>query len=285
VKLLIVTGTSGSGKSIALAALEDLGFYCIDNLPLGLLPAFAAQMLGATLERYKNAAVGIDVRNLAEDFRRFPDILDEWARLGIECEIFFLDAQDDTLFKRFSDTRRKHPLSRADVPLSEAIRMERKLLEPLAAQAHLRVDTTLTNVHQLRRLIQERVGSKSAATLSLLFESFGYKHGLPPDADFVFDVRCLPNPHWEPQLRLLTGLDLPVVQFLEQHPMVNRMYEGLKQFLEDWIPHFVAEHRSYLTVAIGCTGGQHRSPYLAERLARHFSRSHSNTLTRHRELP
>jgi UPF0042 nucleotide-binding protein len=285
VKLLIITGLSGSGKSIALNALEDLGFYCIDNLPLGLLSAFASHMLGAALHRYKSAAVGIDARNLAEDFHRFPEILEELRALGIECEILFLDAQDDTLLKRFSETRRKHPLTRADIPLTEAIKTERKFLEPLAAQADLRIDTSVSTVRQLRRLIQERLGSRSSSSLSLLFESFGYKHGLPHDADFVFDVRCLPNPHWEPRLRPLTGLDPEVAEYLYCQTLVEQMYHQIKALLETWIPHFVAENRSYLTVAIGCTGGQHRSPYMAERLAKHFRETYTNTLALHRELP
>lgn len=285
-KLLIISGTSGSGKSTALNALEDHGLYCIDNLPLGLLSAFATHMLGTPAHRYSSAAVGIDARNLAEagDFQRFPNVLQELRALGMDCQIFFFDAQDDTLFKRFSETRRKHPLSRPDVPLGEAIQTERQFLEPLATHADWRIDTTLTNVHQLRRLIQERLGTKSAARLSLMFESFGYKHGLPPDADFVFDVRCLPNPHWEPRLRPLTGLDREVAEYLESQPLVNEMYEAIRDFLERWLGHFVAENRSYLTVAIGCTGGQHRAPYLAERLAQHFRCSLANTMTRHREL-
>jgi UPF0042 nucleotide-binding protein len=283
--LLIITGLSGSGKSIALNALEDLGFYCIDNLPLGLLSAFASHMLSAALQRYKNAAVGIDARNLAEDFCRFPEILEDLRALGITCEILFLDAQDDTLLKRFSETRRKHPLTHDEIPLIEAIKMERRFLEPLAAQANLRIDTSVSTVRQLRRLIQERIANRAVGGLSILFESFGYKHGLPHDADFVFDVRCLPNPHWEPRLRPLTGLDSEVAEFLHQQVLVGQMYDQVKALLETWIPHFVAENRSYLTVAIGCTGGQHRSPYLADRLAKHFRAIYPNTLTLHRELP
>ena len=283
-KLSIISGLSGSGKSIALNALEDQGLYCIDNLPLALLPAFGAQMLKVPMERYQHAAVGIDARNLAEDFGRFPEILAELRGLGIACEIVFLDAQDDTLLKRFSETRRKHPLSRKSTPLVDAIRWERQFLEALARHADLHIDTTHTNVHQLRQLIQERVGGGADTTLSLLFQSFGYKHGVPPDADFVFDVRCLPNPHWDARLRAKSGLDPTVVQFLEQQTLVRKMEEAITQFLEGWIPHFEAEGRSYLTVAIGCTGGQHRSVYLVERLASHFLGTRTTVLTRHREI-
>jgi RNase adapter protein RapZ len=284
VKLSIVSGLSGSGKSTALNALEDQGLYCIDNLPLALLSAFAAQMLKASLPRYQHAAVGIDARNLAEDFGRFPEMFAELRALGIECEIIFLDAQDDTLLKRFSETRRKHPLSSKATPLLEAIRRERQLLEPLARHADLHVDTTHTNVHQLRQLIQERVGGGADSSLSLLFQSFGYKHGVPPDADFVFDVRCLPNPHWDVRLRARSGLDPEVVKFLEQQALVQEMYEGIREFLDRWIAHFEAEHRTYLTVALGCTGGQHRSVYLVERLANHFRNLRGKVLTRHREI-
>jgi UPF0042 nucleotide-binding protein len=284
VKLSIISGLSGSGKSIALNALEDQGLYCIDNLPLALLAAFASQMLKAPLQRYRRAAVGIDARNLAEDFGRFPEIFAELRDLGMQCEIVFLDAQDDTLLKRFSETRRRHPLSSRATPLLEAIRWERQLLEPLAKQADLHIDTTHTNVHQLRQLIQERVGGEFDASLSLLFQSFGYKHGVPSDVDFVFDVRCLPNPHWDAKLRAQSGLDVAVVEFLEQQPVVREMFDNIRDFLERWIPNFEAERRTYLTVAVGCTGGQHRSVYLVERLASHFRSRHNKVLTRHREL-
>ena len=280
-KLLIVSGLSGSGKSIALHALEDLDYYCIDNLPMELLSAFAAQMSGAK-SQYQDAAVGVDARNLATDFQNFPQIVTNIKQAGLQCEIFFLDADDATLFKRFSETRRKHPLTRSDVSLAEAIRAERRLLEPIAALADWHIDTSRTNIHQLRSLIQSRVARQ--ISLSLSFVSFGYKHGVPVDADFVFDVRCLPNPHWEPPMRLLTGLDSDVVHFLESHSMVEQMFGDIKKFPETWIPQFEAENRNYVTVAIGCTGGQHRSVYLVERLAAYFLRTRPNVLRRHREL-
>ncbi len=281
-KLLIVSGLSGSGKSIALHALEDLDYYCIDNLPVGLLPAFAAQMKSAAGRLPKDAAVGIDARNLSADFLHFPEILKDIEAQGLACEIFFLDADDATLLKRFSETRRKHPLTSGDVSLAEAIRAERSLLEPIAARADWHIDTGRTNVHQLRSMIQARVANRTA--LSLLFVSFGYKHGLPVDADFVFDVRCLPNPHWEAHLRSLTGLDAGVAAFLENQPLVAQMLGDMKVFLETWIPRFEAENRSYITVAVGCTGGQHRSVYLVERLVEYFLCTRDSVLTRHREL-
>jgi RNase adapter protein RapZ len=282
-KLVIVSGLSGSGKSVALHTLEDLGFYCIDNLPLGLLQAFALEMAGTRRDIYQKAAVGIDARNRPEDLEEFPRMRSELAEAGVTSEIIFLQADDHTLLKRFSETRRKHPLTRRDVPLAEAIRVERRLLESISAHADMHIDTTSINAHQLRELLRERV-QKSARSLSLLFQSFGYKHGIPSDADFVFDVRCLPNPHWHPELQPLTGRDERVIAFLEREPHVQQMLAELKCFLETWIPHFEAENRSYMTIAIGCTGGQHRSVYLAEMLAAYFRASRENILTRHREL-
>ena len=283
-KLIIVSGLSGSGKSIMLHTLEDLGYYCIDNLPVDLLQAFASQMTGGTEHVYDNAAVGIDARNRSDALRRLPEILQTIERSDLECELFFLQAEDDTLFKRYSETRRKHPLTGKDRPLAEAIRLERELMEPFAAHADLIIDSTHTNIHQLRELVRERVEQRVAHSLSLLFMSFGYKHGVPPDADFVFDVRCLPNPHWESALRPLTGLQPDVIAFLERQPKVGEMFEHLRDFMDHWIPCFEAENRSYMTVALGCTGGQHRSVYLAEMLAVYFRRDRTSVLTRHREL-
>lgn len=284
-KLIVVSGLSGSGKTIALQALEDMGIYCIDNLPFKLLPSLATHMQNAVRLQEKDAAVGIDARNLADDFEAFPDILAQVRAQGIKCEIIFLTADDNTLLKRFSETRRKHPLSSASVPLNEAIKAERALLAPVASDTDWHLDTSHTTVHQLRALVRERLGHSNENRLSLLFLSFGYKHGLPPDADFVFDARCLPNPYWEPRLRPFTGRDPEVVAFLEQQPAVIRMYDSIRAYLEEWIPGFEAENRSYMTVAVGCTGGYHRSVYLVERLARHFSEQRGPVLARHRELP
>jgi RNase adapter protein RapZ len=279
-KLLIISGVSGSGKSIVLHALEDLGYYCIDNLPLYLLPAFAKKMQSDANQL--RAAVGIDARNLPQELQQFPEILVQIQKAGAHCHIVFLDANDATLLKRFSETRRKHPLN--NIPLAEAIRCERELLEAIADKADLRIDTTSTTVHQLRDLISERIGDGTHTRMSLLFQSFGYKHGVPLDADFVFDVRCLPNPHWEPHLRPLSGRDQAVITYLERHETVIQMQQDLIIFLKRWLPRFEDTNRSYLTIAIGCTGGQHRSVYLAEQLAMHFRPLHNRVLCRHREL-
>jgi UPF0042 nucleotide-binding protein len=283
-KLIIITGLSGSGKSIALHTLEDLGYYCIDNLPMCLLRALAQELSENPAGVYRRTAVGIDARNQHDDLRELPRLVREIRENGIECDIVFLEAQDDTLIKRFSETRRKHPLSDRQHTLAEAIQTERTLLEPFQRDADLRIDTTHTNQHQLRDIIRSRLDEKPEPSISLLFQSFGYKHGVPRDADFVFDVRCLPNPHWEANLRPLSGLDSAVKQFLEQGPHVLELLQDITGFLERWIPSFEADGRNYLTVALGCTGGQHRSVYLVERLAAHFQEQGRQALTRHREL-
>jgi UPF0042 nucleotide-binding protein len=283
-KLVVISGVSGSGKSTALHALEDQDYYCIDNLPVGLLPQFAHKMSSLPGEIGQFAAVGIDARNPAQDLARFPEIMQELTSNGFSCEIIYLDADDEVLLKRFSETRRKHPLSGDEVPLVEAIHHERLLLQPIIDRADLYADTTQSNVHQLRDLIRERIQEKEGAGLSILFESFGFKHGMATDADFVFDARCLPNPHWEQQLRALTGLDQPVADFLQEQEIVENFFEQIRTMMTNWIPHFEADNRSYLTIAIGCTGGQHRSVYLAERLGRHFQQQRANVLIRHRDL-
>lgn len=283
-RLVIISGMSGSGKSVALHALEDLDYYCIDNLPIGMLPAFSVQILSKPSSQYDSFAVGIDVRNLSGDLSIFPGLLEEMRNNNLKCDVLFLDADDTTLIKRFSETRRKHPLTGEDTPLSEAIRQERKMLEPVSSCADLVFDTSKTTVHKLRTLIQDRVLGSQDNKLSLQFESFGFKHCTPVDANFVFDIRCIPNPHWVPELRNLTGKDQPVIDYLEGHDEVIAMFHDLKQLLSKWIPRFEAENRSYLTIAIGCTGGQHRSVYMAEKLATHFRQSKANVLIRHREL-
>lgn len=282
-RLVIISGLSGSGKSVALSTLEDTGFYCIDNLPVGLLSALGRHVTATPAATKHHYAVGVDARNSPENLAQFPDILQEMTARGIHCEILALDAEHDTLLKRFSETRRRHPLSGLDTPLSEAIERERALLEPILERADLIIDTTRTTVHQLRELVRTRL-VREPYSLSLLFESFGYKQGIPADADYVFDVRCLPNPHWEPYLRPLTGLDAAVSQYLAAQPSVDRYYKQVQDFLDEWIPHFERENRSYLTIAIGCTGGQHRSVYLAKRLADHFQAQRANVSVRHREL-
>lgn len=283
-KLIVISGLSGSGKSIALHVLEDLGYYCIDNLPIGMLPALADQLQQDNEKTYDHFAVGIDARNIAGDLQDFPDILRKLKEQDRACEVFFLDADDSTLLKRFSETRRRHPLSNEEVPLSEAIIQERALLEPVISNADLIIETSQTNVHQLRDLIRGRVTSVEHARLSILFESFGFKHGVPVNADFVFDIRCIPNPHWVPELRGLTGQDKEVRDYLELHDSTSRMFEDICNFLKSWLPSFEADNRSYITVAVGCTGGQHRSVYMVERLSQYFEQQRDGVLTRHREV-
>ena len=283
-RLVIVTGLSGSGKSVALHTLEDLGYYCIDNLPVALLEAFTEQLARLGKSNYKYAAAGIDARNDAQDLNQFPDILKRLHTKGIETDIVFLQADEPTLLKRYSETRRRHPLGDSKMSLADAINQEKLLLDPILEKANITIDTSRTNVHQLRTLVGNRIASDQPRALSLLFQSFGYKHGVPGDSDFIFDVRCLPNPHWEPELRALSGLDQAVADFLNGQPLVDQMLSSLSAFLDDWIPHFVADNRSYLGIAIGCTGGRHRSVYLAEQLADHFRTSFDNVLVRHREL-
>jgi UPF0042 nucleotide-binding protein len=282
--LVIVSGLSGSGKSVALHALEDMDFYCIDNLPVGLLTAFAREFNSNSLATSGKVAAGIDARNHPDQLRRFPEILEELRAMGIGCRILFLQSDDATLLKRFSETRRKHPLSNRNTPLADAIESERSLLDPIAANADLFIDTSRTNVHQLRELVMQSLGNTRGAGFSLLLRSFGYKYGIPADADFVFDARCLPNPHWVADLRKRTGLDKEVVDYLEQQPVVHEYYQQIEQFLGNWIPRFKADNRSYLSIAIGCTGGQHRSVYLINRLSSGLGSTHGEIVTRHREL-
>jgi len=284
-KFVVVTGLSGSGKSVALNTLEDLGFYCIDNLPSFLLESFADALIADRAPRFQETAVGIDARNPAEDLRGVPPVVQRLRAAGIAAEIVFLEADDDVLVQRFSETRRRHPLTNAETGLGQAIRRERELLEPFQSGADLRIDTTRSNLHDLRDLMRRRVAERPRGEMSILFESFGFKRGVPRDADLVFDARCLPNPHWQPSLRPLTGRDAEVASFLERDPRVPQLLEEITRFLEQWIPCFREEGRSYLTVAVGCTGGQHRSVFLTERLAAHFRTREPRVLLVHRELP
>jgi UPF0042 nucleotide-binding protein len=284
-RLIIVSGLSGSGKTVALHHFEDLGFYCIDNVPAALLGTVVEQITATRDPLYANLAIGIDARNRAADLAHLPDVLRELRARGIRCEVLFLHADDDVLLKRYGETRRKHPLSAANLSLREAIDRERELLGPIIASAELVLDTTRTSVYELRDIIRRRIGAQEQPGLSILIESFGYKHGIPADADFVFDLRCLPNPYWDIGLRSLTGKDDKVRAFLDAAPSVQRMYQDILGFLDRWIPEYIDFKRNYLTVAIGCTGGQHRSVYMAERLAGELSRRYAPVMTRHNELP
>ncbi len=287
-KLVIISGLSGSGKTVALHTLEDEDYYCIDNLPIGLLPQFVSRLSNRRVQLYDDVAVSVDARSNPEDLREFNSIIKEIqladADNKIEIEIIYLQAEQDTLIKRFSDTRRKHPLTRKGLPLSEAIEVERNLLKDVATAAHLYIDTTYTNIHELRDYIKQRVVKRQKTNLSLLFHSFGFKHGAPADSDFVFDVRCLPNPHWEPNLRALTGQDTEVIAFLQDQDDVQQMLKHIKNYLNFVIPKFVKQNRYYLTVSIGCTGGQHRSVFIAETLHDDFRDNLEHVSIHHREL-
>ncbi len=282
-KLLIISGRSGSGKSTALNMLEDHGYYCIDNLPASLLPALAQRVSDQSTE-LPLVAVSIDARNIPSDLTQVPEIIEQLKLKSLRTEIIYLDASSPTLIKRFSESRRKHPLTTEKIGLRQAINIETKLLEQIALLASLSIDTSNMSLHQLRDTIKTRVVERDDSGLALMFESFGYKYGVPIDADVVFDVRCLPNPYWEPDLRPLSGLDAPVQNWLSSQNTVESMYEDLCQYLLKWLPKFEENNRSYMTVAIGCTGGQHRSVYLSERLKRHFADKIKNVQVMHREL-
>lgn len=283
-KLVIISGLSGSGKTVALHTLEDEDYYCVDNLPLGLIPDFVERVSNRNLQPYENIAVGIDARSDSHDLRRFNEIIKPLREKNIHLEVIYLQAELTTLIKRFSDTRRKHPLTTKGLPLAEAIEVERNLLSAVSSEADLFIDTTYTNVHQLRELIREQVIKNKDAKLTLLFQSFGFKHGAPTDSDFVFDVRCLPNPHWEPKLRPLTGLDNDVIEFLQSQDEVQEMLDHIEGFMQYWLPKFKQQNRCYLTISIGCTGGQHRSVFIAQQLYDNFKDANDNVIIRHREM-
>jgi RNase adapter protein RapZ len=283
-KLIIVSGRSGSGKSTALQVLEDVGFYCIDNLPIGLLFPLTEEAL-AEQGRLNRIAVSIDARNLSQELREFAGIYAKLKNMPIQLEIIYLDALSQTLLKRFHSTRRKHPLSNDKVSLKEAIAAERDLLEPIRSLADLFLDTSLLSIYELRDQIKLRVIGHSDQELALLFQSFGFKHGVPIDTDLVFDVRCLPNPHWDHALRPFMGNEQPVIEFLQKYPETEEMVQDITRYLEIWLPRFQQNNRSYMTISIGCTGGHHRSVYVAEQLAAHFAKNYTNVQTRHKELP
>jgi UPF0042 nucleotide-binding protein len=283
-RLIIVSGLSGSGKSVALHLLEDIDFYCVDNIPAALLKPFISHTIRGPQDTYPRTAVGLDARNRANEIEMIPALVGELRRSGIGCEVLYLHADDEVLLKRYAETRRKHPLVSGDISLREAIASERRLLEPITMAADLVIDTSNMGVHALRERLRERIDRRREGHLSVMFESFGYKHGIPGDSDFVFDVRSLPNPYWEHSLRSLTGRDAPVIEYLESHAAVRDMIADLTEFLEQRIAEFARANRSYLTVAVGCTGGQHRSVYIAEKLAEHFRRIIPQVVIRHDSL-
>lgn len=283
-RVIVISGLSGAGKSVALHMLEDLGFYCIDNIPAALLKPFISHAVRSPERTYERAAVGLDARNTAVEIATVPQLVGELRRSGIECEVIFLTTTDEELLRRFAETRRKHPMSRHDIDLRAAIAMERQVLEPIVYAADLVIDTSRLGVHALRELIRRRVGEPHEGRLSLTFESFGFKHGIPGDADFVFDARSLPNPYWEPGLRGLTGRDPEVIRFLEGQTDVAALVADIARFIQARIPEYVASNRGYLTVAVGCTGGQHRSVYVVERLVAQFAGEFPSVTTRHTGL-
>ncbi|MEO6697928.1 MAG: RNase adapter RapZ [Paraperlucidibaca sp.] len=283
-KLVIVSGRSGSGKSTALHQLEDLGYYCVDNLPVALLPELVATFRADHADTVQGLAVGIDARNRPNDLARYNDIANTLAKTNTNPQIVYLDARDDVLLARFSSTRRRHPLTSDSRSLEEAIAYERELLDPLSAHAVLKLDTTALTVHELRESLRQRFTDPGSTQRIVLLESFGFKHGVPLDTDMVFDVRCLPNPHWEMPLRHLSGLDQPVINYLQGHPLVESLFSDIEAFLTKWLPELQANDRNYVTVAIGCTGGQHRSVYMVERMSQVLTATLGKLQVRHREL-
>ena len=277
--LLIVSGRSGSGKSIALRALEDMGFYCVDNIPVALLPQLAESLKNNNTP----VAVSVDIRNLPANFNFEHDILQRLP-CSVTPEIIFFDCSRNTLIRRYSETRRIHPLTNQKYSLEEAIDLEEKYLEPLKSHASLMINTDNLSVHELSNILRSRILGKKERELTMIFESFGFKHGLPVDADFVFDVRFLPNPHWDITLRSLTGLDEPVKNFLLKHDEVTNFIYQTANYLQQWLPMLEQNNRSYLTIAIGCTGGQHRSVFIAEQLAKFFKTKNKQVQIRHRTL-
>ncbi len=275
-QVIIVTGMSGSGKSVVLRLLEDSGFYCVDNLPATLI----AELLSNLHASQTRVAISIDTRS--EALESLPQQIASLRKDGVAVQLIFLQSNTETLVKRFSETRRRHPLSKGNMTLAESIEHERQLLAPLASMGH-HIDSSDLSPNTLRQWVRELVAHEHKGMI-LLFTSFGFKHGVPLDADFVFDVRCLPNPHWDSKLRPLSGKDLAVQQFLAKHEVVAQMQQDIQSFVQRWLGHFVNENRHYLTIAIGCTGGQHRSVYLVESLAKHFQTEHQEVLIRHREL-
>ena len=283
-RLVIVSGLSGSGKTVALHTLEDSGFYCIDNLPLGMLPELVENMINTRPQPYDQVAVAIDARSGVDSSDQFGEIMRQISKHDLSLKVLFLSCDTSRLLKRFSETRRKHPLSREGLPLSDAIQQEKKLLEDIHANADLSIDSSSMNVHELRQMIIDRLTSQTGSEMGILIQSFGFKNGVPVDTDFIFDVRCLPNPHWEESLKPLSGRDRAVIKYLESYSDVDDMFTSIHQFLTDWIPRFEKENRSYMAISIGCTGGKHRSVYLVERITKALKKDRVNLSLRHRDL-
>ncbi|MGX2949877.1 RNase adapter RapZ [Ursidibacter sp. B-7004-1] len=278
-ELVIISGRSGAGKSVALRALEDVGYYCVDNIPLPLVPDLAAFFAKSD----RSTVVSLDVRNLPENPQILDDVLSRLPK-DIETKIIFLDCGRKTLVRRYSDSRRVHPLSNDNLSLESAIELENTLLEPLFHQANYIIDTTYLSAHELAEKLRELLRGKAEKEMQIVVESFGFKYGVPPDADYVFDVRFLPNPHWNPELRPMTGLEQPVIDFLERQTEVHNFIYHTRNYLEMWLPALEQNNRSYLTIAIGCTGGKHRSVFIAEQLAKYFAGRDKKVQVRHRSL-
>jgi UPF0042 nucleotide-binding protein len=284
-RLIIVSGISGSGKSVALHVLEDLGYYCIDNLPAALLKSLLDEIAKPDEKRAARVAVGVDARNRPNDLEALPGLIAELQGADVQTDLLFLQASDEILLKRYRETRRRHPLADRGVELRDAIANERELMGQVINAADLIIDTSRTSIYELANAIRDRVDRRKINMLSVLIESFGFKHGIPPDADFVFDLRCLPNPYWNADLRGLNGRDSEVAEFLDAEPDFTQMYEDILDFLKRWIPKYRSFDRSYLTVALGCTGGQHRSVYMTEKLAAALKETHDPVHKIHNELP
>jgi len=277
--LMIITGRSGSGKTVALRVLEDLGYYCVDNIPVQLLN----ELIRTLDNKHQPIAISIDIRNLPQDPTELIDNLLDLPD-HYKVTIIYIDASTQSLIKRYSETRRLHPLSRMDMSLEEAICTEKERLLPLKTRADLVIDTTNTSIHDLSQIISTRVLGHKEKDLLMVFESFGFKYGVPTDADFIYDVRFLPNPHWDPTLRPFTGLDQPVIDYLNAQPDVQTLIKQIEEFIQYWLPALERNNRSYVTIAIGCTGGQHRSVFIVEQLSKYFINKDHNVQTRHRTL-
>lgn len=283
-RLIIVSGLSGSGKSVALHVLEDVGFYCIDNLPAALLKAAVVDVTAGVMPKSRSLALGIDARNRPQDLEALPEIIATFRRQNIRVDVIFLHASDDVILKRYSETRRRHPLAEHATELKGAIARERELLSAITNMADLIIDSSKTSIYELADKIRDRVERRSSGELSVLVESFGFKKGMPADADFVFDMRTIPNPYWTVELRGLNGLDHEVQEFLAAQPRFQAMHDDILAFIQRWIPAYRQAQRGYLTIAIGCTGGQHRSVYMTEKLASSLRDIHDPVVTRHNEL-